>query len=223
MRSTIIELRNAAGKVIKNIALELDLSEPLTGTTLTHYPKIGKARHEANKLNSRLASSSSDKRTPEEVTNERLADLHAKVEEVVAKVPSVASAAKALTGATADTDAEVATAKSVASTATSTGDAASIIEKVIEEVTSAEIAKYGAPAVEAVNAMGKRLTDKLLKIPAITKAATPEDAEVAIITALDNIDLSAEIKAIKDAVEKAVPVVRARGPVSKVSSYIDSL
>jgi len=199
MRSTIIELRNAAGKVIKNIALELDLSEPLTGTTLTHYPKIGKARHEANKLNSRLASSSSDKRTPEEVTNERLADLHAKVEEVVAKVPSVASAA------------------------TSTGDTASIIEKTIEEVTSAEIAKYGAPAVEAVNAMGKRLTDKLLKIPAITKAATPEDAEVAIITALDNIDLSAEIKAIKDAVEKAVPVVRARGPVSKVSSYIDSL
>ena len=119
MRSTIIELRNAAGKVIKNIALELDLSEPLTGTTLTHYPKIGKARHEANKLNTKLANCRSDTRTPEEATDARIADISARVEEVVAKVPAVASAAKALTGATADTDAEVATAKSEAAAATS--------------------------------------------------------------------------------------------------------
>ena len=181
MNSSVIEIKNQDGEVIKYETVELEITTPLTVTVLpTLFPTIEEAIHEADKLNKELATRRSD--VP--AAADTLAEMNARVEDVVASVPEVADAV---------TPAE---------------ELAGIAGRIAEAVACNSTDNVGVPAAAAAAIAKKLVAEALERVPKVAEALTPDEVEDAIAFALEEVGIDIDelagtsvAKAIAEVVE----------------------
>ena len=166
MKSTIIELRNEDGDVIKHVVVELELTTPVHVTILpTSYSEIENARQKATKLDEELATLRDGSSTSEGFAA-RLEALYDRVDEICHK----RSLDEAMNANPYD-------------------DLVDLAEKVAAVILYKSVNGIVSSAEEAASDAKRMMGDALEPLYVITWAVSPTQVDDVLTTALSEVGI----------------------------------